>query len=304
MFFNSFIRVMSIFRNNHTITSLILFFFQDFARCQLDFLPEEHKVTFFNETNNLFKCFTECGYGKKERSVEGDQHEKLLILLSIVDILGEQSHFRASEVSFYGLSIVIPLINRHILQLPQLCGKYYSIVYTLCRLHTDKISRLPPPVFIALINTIKISLRYFDNTNDILKNTLQSINLIIGFYFDMVYQKDITIFGENQYSMISSFLEYILQLLFVQDFQFKLFDLYSRTLYSLICFNQDLYINMCHELVFQQEENIKQIIQDAVEQLNRVIPQPAIYSQNVQEIFSEKLKLFLLRTRAVVRLKS
>jgi len=224
--------------------------------------------------------------------------------LDIVSHLSEQRHFRSSEVSFHGLSIVIPFINKNSLKdYTDICAKYYEVLYFLCRYHTDKISRLPQQVFIAIINTIQISLKYFDNTLDVLKNTLQAVSLILEFFFDSKYNKDIVIFGENQYAKISNLLENILSLLFIQQFKFHLFELFSKTLFGLICLNQNLYIDLCHELVFHQEEDVQSSLRSAIEDLNRAMPNTLIYDEQNLRLFIDNFKLFLLRTRAVIKLK-
>lgn len=70
----------------------------------------------------------------------------------------EPGQVAVSDVVFYGLSIVIPLVPVKLLHFPALCEQFFKLVVFMCEIYPEKLVSLPPALFTMLVQSLEFGI--------------------------------------------------------------------------------------------------------------------------------------------------
>lgn len=121
-FFQPLIALLDIYKNVPEIQILIFKFFCNFAEFQSENLNEDQAKALFTAVVELLRKFSSFNAGKIRSKVnvedEKDIYRDILVFLKLLSILSGHSNVydEAQEVIFIGLSILLPLITKELLE--------------------------------------------------------------------------------------------------------------------------------------------------------------------------------------------
>eukprot|EP01125_Pyxidicula_operculata_P012541 TRINITY_DN411_c3_g1_i3.p1 TRINITY_DN411_c3_g1~~TRINITY_DN411_c3_g1_i3.p1 ORF type:complete len:315 (-),score=33.30 TRINITY_DN411_c3_g1_i3:35-979(-) len=162
----TFIHLMKWFKENHSISKLILSLWYSMCKHMLDSIPEGDQEIFLNHTINLFTAFKECGFAKVMqirskpnkliyRVLEQEHQERVLLAIKILLEISEQRLTRSAKTSYFGISCIVDTVNVELLQYPMISEKFYSLITSLFVKHTDKLLLIPHQLLQGLLYHIK-----------------------------------------------------------------------------------------------------------------------------------------------------
>jgi hypothetical protein len=191
--------LMDYYAQDLMICELILGLFCDYAESWLRILDPDQSRVLFQASADLLKSYSahHCTArlitpkGGKEAEAEEEQAYsdiicaiQLLIHLGATnDDSGGKDSSQATDVIFFGLQQIIPLMTQGLLQFPTLCVKFFSLVGFMMETHADKISYLPFELLDALLKSllfgvthheVSVAKRCFEGIRGLAKEHLKS----------------------------------------------------------------------------------------------------------------------------------
>ncbi|CAG8510691.1 17929_t:CDS:10, partial [Cetraspora pellucida] len=174
-YFEFFVRLLQYYKNCPEVGFLVLQFFNSFVTYQ-DFseLSPEQTKTLYQTIVEMFKAYSEANLGKKQLAASEEETDEPYADISILlDMLSEimASEFRAfddlaqeakttdsdvSNVVFYGVNLIIPLISLQVLEIPKICKEYMRLIAHIVEFYPDKLGVLPA----ELLHNLFASLEY------------------------------------------------------------------------------------------------------------------------------------------------
>jgi len=151
-----------------------------------------------------------------------------------VFIRPEPGFTQVSDVVFYGLNIVIPLINAGLLQFPELCLQYFKLIVFMIEIYSEKLVGLPQPLFQSLMKSLEFGIEGANNA-EVAKLTMEALSGL-GSYCDTAKTK-----GDNSpvvqllSSTLDTFLVLVMRLILFKDFDSNLMEPASESLFAMIC---------------------------------------------------------------------
>jgi len=190
--------LMQYYAEDLTICERLLQFFQDYTEQFVIMLDREQCVALFQASASLLKSYSSHHCNSKTRVIvaksteEANSEEEqkyndilcaiqLLIHLGTKDFIDICSHSatpgvestQVTDVIFFGLQQVLPLMTQGLLQMPTLCSQYFSLVGFMMDTYPEKIAVLPYELFDALMESLLFGMCHHDAA--VAKSSLQGI---------------------------------------------------------------------------------------------------------------------------------
>lgn len=168
--------LMTFYANDLTICEGLLRFFRDYAEQFIAILDPEDCLVLFQSSADLLKAYSSV-HCASSRVIKSDAEEEqsytdvlcaiqLLIQLGTKDFVDLRQDGVASaqvtEMIFFGLQQILPLMTRGLLQFPTLCKQYFSLVGFMMETYPDKVGQLPFELFDALLESLLFAMSYHD----------------------------------------------------------------------------------------------------------------------------------------------
>ncbi|RUS18081.1 hypothetical protein BC937DRAFT_89166 [Endogone sp. FLAS-F59071] len=323
-FFGSFVQLLSVYSSVPEVQLLILQFFSDLVQ-YLDFteLSEEQKQLLYNSVVELMKAYSAANLGKKRILTQEEEADEpygdistILGMLSSVMASEFEGYARndptpvkvpgtvnVSDVVFYGINIVIPLIELQMLKVPKLCSQYVRLISHLVEFFPDKLVGLPSLLFDNLMASLEFGIDH--DIGEVSRLTLQAISpLALWSHNEEVRRGSDTV--KHLQGPLNKFLQNIVELLLFKDFDSDLTEAASEALLSLICSQNAFYAQLATALVAQQAPALQPRLAQAFRTLDAATPKrlPEILFANREVTgFKEAMVAFLMDVRAVLRVK-
>jgi hypothetical protein len=80
---------------------------------------------------------------------------------------------QVTDMIFFGLQQILPLMTKGLLQFPTLCGQYFSLVGFMMETYPDKVTGLPYELFDALLESLLFGMTHHDPA--VAKSSLQGL---------------------------------------------------------------------------------------------------------------------------------
>lgn len=190
--------LMRYYAEDLTICESLLRFFRDYTEQFVIMLNREQCLALFQASAELLKSYSSHHCNSKTRVIDAksteeanlDEEQKygdilcaiqLLIHLGTKDFIDICSSTSAqgvdsaqvTDVIFFGLQQILPLMTQGLLQMPTLCSQYFSLVGFMMETYPDKIAVLPYELFDALMESLLFGMCHHDPT--VAKSSLQGI---------------------------------------------------------------------------------------------------------------------------------
>lgn len=168
--------LMTFYANDLTICEGLLRFFRDYAEQFIAILDPEDCLALFQSSADLLKAYSivHCASSRViKNDVEEEQNYtdvlcaiQLLIQLGTKDFVDLRADgvnsAHVTEMIFFGLQQILPLMTRGLLQFPTLCKQYFSLVGFMMETYPDKVGQLPFELFDALLESLLFGMSYHD----------------------------------------------------------------------------------------------------------------------------------------------
>lgn len=186
--------LMQYYAKDRTVCEGLLRFFRDYTEHFVVLLNRQQSTSLFNASAELLRSYsaqhcTSRVVGRKPGQDDLSQEEEysdilcaiqLLIHLGTKDFIdicsasedGVDSQ-QVTDIIFFGLQQIIPLMNQGLLQFPTLCSYYFSLVGFMMDTYPDKVCLLPYDLFDALLQSLLYGMNHTDK--GIAKSSMQGI---------------------------------------------------------------------------------------------------------------------------------
>ncbi|CAO3661292.1 unnamed protein product [Umbelopsis ramanniana] len=319
-FFNSFLQLMNLYKNVPEVQLLILEFFADISRyADFESLGDKRKGSLYNVIIEIFKVYGLSSSGNKRIMTQEEEADQpyadivtALNILSNIMTSEFESFNRANgatavqgspdvaDVVFFGINLLIPNINMEMLKIPSLCQQYIKLISNLIEFFPDKLIGIPPGLFGNLMASLEYGIGH--DITDVNILSFQAIApLALWAYTQELQQAPIDFLKPS----LEKFLHLNLELLLFKDFDPRLLDAASASLFPLICCCRSSYLTVVNQIIQQQPVDIQDRLIAAFRNLDAVTPshlsEPSIVRHS--QVFSEALLGLLREVRGVIRVK-
>lgn len=191
--------LMTYYAEDLTICERLLMFFRDYTEQFVIMLNREQCLALFQSSAELLKIYSSqhcnsnsrvinAGRSSTEANTEEEQKYsdvlcaiQLLIHLGtkdFIDICSESTApgvetTQVTDIIFFGLQQILPLMTQGLLHMPTLCEQYFSLVGFMMETYPDKIAVLPYELFNSLLESLLFGMSHHDAT--VAKSSLQGI---------------------------------------------------------------------------------------------------------------------------------
>lgn len=182
--------LMSFYANDLSICEGLLRLFRDYAEQFIAILDPEACIILFKSSADLLKSYSSVHCAASRVIVHDVEEEQnyndvlsaiqLLIQLGTKDFVDVgDSGVDSSQVTdmiFFGLQQILPLMTRGLLQFPTLCEQYFSLVGFMMEMYPDKAGVLPFELFDALLESLLFGMSHHNAS--VGKASLRGISVI------------------------------------------------------------------------------------------------------------------------------
>eukprot|EP00934_Nitzschia_sp_Nitz4_P002807 Nitzschia sp. Nitz4//scaffold6_size259037//233728//237577//NITZ4_001123-RA/size259037-augustus-gene-0.308-mRNA-1//1//CDS//3329557040//2797//frame0 len=184
--------LMSFYANDLSICESLLRLFCDYAEQFIAVLDTKHSIALFQASGELLRSYSSVHCASSRviaHSAEEEQNYndilcamQLLIQLGTKDFIdvGSDDAMDSSQVTdmiFFGLQQILPLMTRGLLQYPTFCTHYFSLVGFMMETYPEKVGVLPYELFDSLLESLLFGMSHHDA--EVAKSSLQGLAGII-----------------------------------------------------------------------------------------------------------------------------
>jgi hypothetical protein len=172
--------LMTYYARDLTICGGLLKLFRDYAEQYIAMLTREQSIELFSASASLLKHYSELHFKnrvvqKRSEAIEDlfeeeQNYNDVLCAIQLLIFLGtkdftiicststsssvglETSHI--TDVIFFGLQQLLPLMTQGLLQFPTLCQHYFSLVGFMMETYPEKLCSLPFDLFNSLLESL------------------------------------------------------------------------------------------------------------------------------------------------------
>jgi hypothetical protein len=185
--------LMAFYAEDLSICESLLRLFRDYAEQFIAVLDPESCLALFQASGDLLKSYSAVHCSSTRVVVHSAEEEQsyndilcaiqLLIQLGTKDFIdvgndgsnagAGMSSSQVTDMIFFGLQQILPLMTRGLLQFPTLCTQYFSLVGFMMETYPDKVAILPLELFDALLESLLFGMSHHDTT--VAKSSLQGL---------------------------------------------------------------------------------------------------------------------------------
>jgi hypothetical protein len=180
--------LMTYYARDLTICGGFLKLFRDYAEQYIAMLTREQSIELFSASASLLKHYSELHFKnrvvqKRSEAIEDlfeeeQNYNDVLCAIQLLIFLGtkdftiicststsssvglETSHI--TDVIFFGLQQLLPLMTQGLLQFPTLCQHYFSLVGFMMETYPEKLCSLPFDLFNSLLESLLFGMSHSD----------------------------------------------------------------------------------------------------------------------------------------------
>jgi hypothetical protein len=168
--------LMDFYSRDISICEGLLCLFRDYAEsCALSMSPDE-RLGLFEASSNLLKKYSEhhctarvilARTGKEAEEEEDQAYSDILcaleLLINLSNTIDQNPASTATDVVFFGLQQIVPLMTQGLLSYPSLCTKYLSLVSFMMEKHPGRITIFPFELLDSLLQSLLYGSTHHDS---------------------------------------------------------------------------------------------------------------------------------------------
>lgn len=178
--------LMKYYSDDLSICQGLLRLFRDYSEQFIFSLNDEECIVLFEASAELLKSYStsHCSDRVIKSSLDEEQDYndvlcaiQLLIHLSskdFLDISNTVGSDKVTQIVFFGLQQMLPLMTQGLLQFPTLCTQFFYLVSSMVDSYVERVCTLPNELFQSLLDAILFGMRH----NDVLvaKSSLRALS--------------------------------------------------------------------------------------------------------------------------------
>lgn len=328
---NSTLILLEVYKHESAVIYLLLKFVVEWVDGQITYLEAQETTVVIDYCMRLLQLYSSHNIGKISLSLSSSllndaKTEKykdlraLLQLLSslcskdLVDFSSDslEAHGTSiSQVVFYGLHIVTPLISLELLKYPKLCRDYFSLLSHMLEVYPEMVGQLNKEAFSHILETLEFGLHHQDS--EVVNMCLRALRALASYHYKETASGKIGLGshasslrnpkGELQEGIFSRFLRTTLQLLLFEDYSPDLVGAAADALFPLILCEQGLYQKLGNELIERQaNQTFKSRLTNALQSLTSSNQLSCTLDRMNYQRFRKNLTNFLIEVRGFLRI--
>ncbi|XP_048236240.1 exportin-4 isoform X1 [Ricinus communis] len=322
--------LLDVYKHESAVVYILLKFVVDWVDGQISYLEAQETAAIVDFCMRLLQLYSSHNIGKISVSLSSSllseaQTEKYKDLLALLQLLSslcskdlvdfssdpiEAQGTNISEVVYFGLHIVTPLISLELLKYPKLCHDYYSLLSHMLEVYPETIARLNSEAFAHVLGTLDFGLRHQDT--EVVSMCLRALKALASFHYKETRAGKIGLGshamnfkdpqGNLQEGILSRFLRLLLQLLLFEDYSTDLVGSAADALFPLILCEQDLYQKLVNELIERQANpTLKSRLANALFSLTSSNQLSSSLDRMNYQRFRKNVNNFLIEVRGFLR---
>ncbi|XP_038715218.1 exportin-4 [Tripterygium wilfordii] len=327
---NPVIVLLEVYKHESAVVYLLLKFIVDWVDGQIAYLEAQETAAVIDFCTRLLQLYSSQNIGKISLSLSNsllseEKTEKykdvraLLQLLSrlcskdMVDFSSDsiETHgTNISQVVYFGLHIVTPLISLDLLKYPKLCHDYFSLLSHMLEVYPETFAQLNRDAFAHVLGTLDFGLHHQDG--DIVSMCLRALKALASYHYKEMGAGKVGL-GSNatvvkdanrnlQEGLLGRFLRLLLQLLLFEDYSPDLVSGAADALFPLILCEQSLYQSFGNELIERQvNPTFKARLANAFQNLTSSNQLSSTLNRMNYQRFRKNLNNFLVEVRGFLR---
>ncbi|CAI8615607.1 unnamed protein product [Vicia faba] len=321
---NPILVLLEVYKHESAVVYLLLKFVVDWVDGQITYLEAQETAAVVSFCTRLLQLYSSHNIGKISLSLSSnllseaqtDKYKDLRALLQLLSSLCskdmidfssdsiEAQGTNISQVVYFGLHIVTPLISMDLLKYPKLCHDYFSLLSHLLEVYPETFAQLNSEAFTHILGTLDFGLHHQDV--DVVSKCLRALQALASYHYKETGNGNIGLgahsSGETQEGLLSRFLRSLLQLLFFEDYSSDLISVAADALFPLILCEKGLYQRLGNELIERQADpNLRSRLVNALQSLTSANQLSFSLDRINYQRFRKNLNSFLVEVRGFLK---
>ncbi|XP_014491561.1 exportin-4 isoform X1 [Vigna radiata var. radiata] len=327
---NPILILLEVYKHESAVVYLLLKFVVDWVDGQITYLEAQETAAVVDFCMRLLQLYSSHNIGKISLSLsislisesKTDKYRDLRALLQLLSSLCskdmidfssdsiEAQGTNISQVVYYGLHMVAPLISMELLKYPKLCHDYFSLLSHMLEVYPETFALLNSEAFAHVLGTLDFGLHHQDA--DVVSMSLRALQALASYHYKETGNGNIGLgahttglkdsSGNVQEGLLSRFLRSLLQLLLFEDYSSDLISVAADALLPLILCEQGLYQRLGNELIERQPNpTLKTRLANAFHTLTSANQLSSSLDRINYQRFRKNLTSFLVEVRGFLR---
>ncbi|KAF2306990.1 hypothetical protein GH714_023093 [Hevea brasiliensis] len=327
---NPLLVLLEAYKHESAVVYLLLKFVVDWVDGQISYLEAQETAAVIDFCMRLLQLYSSYNIGKISLSLSSsllseaktEKYKDLRALLQLLSNLCskdlvdfssdsiEAQGTNISEVVYFGLLIVTPLISLELLKYPKLCHDYFSLLSHMLEVYPETVARLNSEAFAHVLGTLDFGLHHQDT--EVVNMCLRALKALASFHYKETHAGKIGLGshtkgikdqqGNLQEGILSRFLRLLLQLLLFEDYSPDLVSPAADALFPLILCEQDLYQKLANELIERQlNPTLRSRLASALQSLTSSNQLSSALDRMNYQRFRKNVNNFLINVRGFLR---
>ncbi|TKY61337.1 Exportin-4 protein [Spatholobus suberectus] len=327
---NPILVLLEVYKHESAVVYLLLKFVVDWVDGQITYLEAQETAAVVNFCMRLLQLYSSHNIGKISLSLSSsllseaktDKYRDLRALLQLLSSLCskdmidfssdsiEAQGTNISQVVYFGLHMVTPLISMELLKYPKLCHDYFSLLSHMLEVYPETFAQLNREAFAHILGTLDYGLHHQDA--DVVSKCLRALQALASYHYKETGNGNIGLgahtvglkdsSGNVQEDLLSHFLRSLLQLLLYEDYSSDLISVAADALLPLILCEQGLYQRLGNELIERQANpTLRSRLANALHTLTSANQLSSSLDRINYQRFRKNLNSFLVEVRGFLR---
>lgn len=318
--------LLEVYKHESAVVYLLLKFIVDWVDGQISYLEAQETASVIDFCMRLLQLYSSQNIGKISVSLSStllseaktEKYKDLRALLQLLSSLCskdlvdfssdsiEVAGTNISQVVYFGLHIVTPLISLELLKYPKLCHDYFSLLSHILEVYPETLAQLNSEAFAHILGTLDFGLHHQDA--EVVNMCLGALRALASYHYrEMCAGKTglgshAAAQGNLPEGIFSRFLRSLLQLLLFEDYSPDLVGAAADALLPLILCEQGLYQRLGNELIERQANStLKSRLANALHSLTSSNHLSSTLDRVNYQRFRKNLNSFLIEVRGFLR---
>lgn len=327
---NPILVLLEVYKHESAVIYLLLKFVVDWVDGQITYLEAQETAAVVNFCMQLLQLYSSHNIGKISLSLSSsllseaktDKYRDLRALLQLLSSLCskdmidfssdsiEAQGTNISQVVYFGLHMITPLISMDLLKYPKLCHDYFSLLSHILEVYPETFAQLNNEAFAHILGTLDFGLHHQDV--DVVSKCLRALQALASYHYKETGNGNIGLgahtmglkdsSGNVQEGLLSRFLRSLLQLLLFEDYSSDLISVAADALLPLILCEQGLYQRLGNELIERQANpTLRSRLANALHTLTSANQLSSSLDRINYQRFRKNLNSFLVDVRGFLR---
>ncbi|GAY57973.1 hypothetical protein CUMW_183490 [Citrus unshiu] len=291
---NPVLLLLEVYKHESAVVYLLLKFVVDWVDGQISYLEAQETNSVIDFCTRLLQLYSSHNIGKVDFSSDSIEAQAINI----------------SQVVFFGLHIVTPLMSGDLLKYPKLCHDYFSLLSHLLEVYPETVAQLSTEAFAHVLGTLDFGLHHQDS--EIVDMCLRALRALASYHYKETGAGKVGLAaqaaginnsnGNPEEGVLSRFLRSLLQLLLFEDYSPDMVGTAADALFPLILCEPRLYQRLGSELIERQANPpFKSRLANALQSLTSSNQLSSSLDRVNYQRFRKNLTNFLIEVRGFLR---